>query len=271
MVGNEHPRLVIDLLGVIRAARPGYGWDAFAGVHQLSQEFFFLVMGDQGRWFTLWVSAPDDPDLENLMIEDYGRWAKFGAYLKEHGTDGIVTLSSPCRILQAKFQVTSFEAVMACIARFPNCSVTSETNTSVTFKVEWKNWHKYQGDFSGDRVRRHREKQRQSVTPKKRREEKRIRREEIPPPTSPPVIFHIPARIEEALKRSPRLGAVPRLQTPDFWQAQVRANGGVNFGDEVLRAEAWLAANPARAPKKDLTRFLHNWLARADRPPETEE
>ena len=83
--------------------------------------------------------------------------------------------------------------------------------------------------------------------------------------------FQIPTRVQEALRRAPVLGAVGRLQEPAFWQAQVRANAGVNFGDEILKAEAWLVANPARAPRKDLARFLHNWLGRADRPPDTEE
>lgn len=142
-------------------------------------------MADQGRWFKLWVSSPDDPDLDNLAIADYGRWAKFGAYLKEHGTDGTVTLSAPCRTLQSKFQLGTFEAVIDCIKMFPNCSVTLDTNATVTCRVEWKNWAKYQGDFSGDRVRRHREKKRDHVTAKKRREEKRIRREKEPPLSSP--------------------------------------------------------------------------------------
>lgn len=86
-----------------------------------------------------------------------------------------------------------------------------------------------------------------------------------PPQSSPPVEFSIPTSISEALRRCTRLGAVPGLSAPAFWRAEVRANEGVDFGAEILRAEAWLVANPTRAPRKDLGRFLHNWLARAQR------
>ena len=223
-------------------------------------------MGDQGRWFKLWVSSPDDPDLDNLPIEGYGRWAKFGAYLKEHGTNGVVSLSPPCRILQAKFQVESFEAVMTCIRQFPNCAVAPATNPGVSFTIEWKNWQKYQGDHSTDRVRAWRHQNRTNETPKKRGEENKKR--VTPPPTESPatgIEFSVPKSILEALAKSPRLGAVPALLTPAFWRAEVRANEGVDFGAEVLKAEAWLTANPSRAPRKELARFLHTWLGRAQR------
>ena len=74
----------------------------------------------------------------------------------------------------------------------------------------------------------------------------------------------IPPHILDALNRAPLLSQVPRLRVPAFWQASVRAtNGHVRYAEEVLKAEAWLTANPTRAPKKDLARFLHNWLTRA--------
>ncbi len=70
--------------------------------------------------------------------------------------------------------------------------------------------------------------------------------------------------IRDALERSGRLGAVPRLRSPEFWHAEAGAAGGtVDLAAEVLKAEAWLIANPRKAPQKDLTRFLHNWLRRA--------
>ena len=228
-------------------------------------------MADQGIWFKLHCSALDDPDLDNLDIGDFGRWAKLGTFAKRHGTAGTLRLAPPARALCAALQVSDFDALMKIIERFPhvtvrrdNSSVSLVTSASVTFD----NWSKYQGDFSSPRVARFREMKRS----KRRGEEKRIRREEKPPPTSPPAVaFQIPSRIEEALRRAPILGAVTRLHTPAFWQAQVRANAGVNFAEEILKAEAWLVANPARGPKKDVARFLHNWLSRAERPPETEE
>ena len=79
------------------------------------------------------------------------------------------------------------------------------------------------------------------------------------------VQFHIPASVSSALDRAPTLGAVTKLRDPTYWQAEVRANPGVPYADEILKAEAWLKANPARAPRKDFPRFLHTWLGRAER------
>ena len=74
---------------------------------------------------------------------------------------------------------------------------------------------------------------------------------------------HVASSILAALERSPRLGAVPRLRLTAFWHAEAGAAGGtVDLAAEVLKAEAWLIANPARA-RKDLPRFLHNWFAEA--------
>lgn len=87
-------------------------------------------------------------------------------------------------------------------------------------------------------------------------------------PTPPQIAFQIPESIQQALARSPILGAVARLREPAWWQAQVRANGrrGIDFAAELLKAEAWLTTNPHRAPRKDHARFLHTWLARAEGP-----
>lgn len=86
-----------------------------------------------------------------------------------------------------------------------------------------------------------------------------------PAPESPTrVKFSIPDAITSALNRAPRLGAVTRLRYPDWWQAVIRANRGVDFPTEVLRAEAYLVAHPQRH-YKDLGKFLHGWMSRADR------
>jgi hypothetical protein len=81
----------------------------------------------------------------------------------------------------------------------------------------------------------------------------------------PGVVFSIPASITAALGKAPTLGAVPMLARPDWWQRQVRAHPGVDFARELLRAEAWIAANPARAPRKDLAGFLWRWFSKAER------
>jgi len=121
-------------------------------------------MSDQGRWFKLWVTADDDPELDNLGVAGFGQWCRFGLYLKKHGRDGTITLAPPCRTLQVRFEVDAFEAVLAVIRGFPNCTitpVTRVTDASVTgYRVVWRNWRKYQVESSAERVRRWREQQR---------------------------------------------------------------------------------------------------------------
>lgn len=263
-------------------------------------------MADQGRWFKLWAESLSDPDLGNLTVADFGRWAKFGVYLKVHGSDGSIHLSPPSRTLQAMLELSSFDAVIECLRSFPHCDIRRDDATAnprddgVT--VTWRNWRKDQTDSSAERQRRYRHRQAFGVTmapsqtrirrddkEEKRREEKRPsppqtsplpeekRREEkkpapqqslsLPadrPPDGRPA-FRVPASVLEALTKSPTLGAAPRLRTPAYWQAEVRANPGVDFAREVLKAEAWMQANPTKAPKRDFPRFLHTWLSRADR------
>jgi hypothetical protein len=83
-------------------------------------------------------------------------------------------------------------------------------------------------------------------------------------PAPAPIQFRIPTSISEALDRAPRLGADRRIRSADYWRALVRAHAGVNYGHEVLKAEAWLVANPTRAPRKNLARFLATWIGRAE-------
>lgn len=89
---------------------------------------------------------------------------------------------------------------------------------------------------------------------------------EAPPPPAPPANgkFQIPASIQDALARSPRLGAAARLHAVEYWQAEIRANNGVDFPREILRAEAYLAAHPEKHYRR-LSAYLHRWLGHADR------
>lgn len=153
-------------------------------------------MADNGRWFKLWCSAVGDPDLDALDIADFGRWAKLGAYIKEHGENGEIDLPEPARSVVSMLQLSSFPDLVQCVLRLPNVTVSyvekTEKNTeknllsnrenstvssvtlaNVTIHIKYENWFKYQGDFSTDRVRKHREKKGKNETPKKRGEEKR--------------------------------------------------------------------------------------------------
>lgn len=146
-------------------------------------------MADQGRWFKLWYEALSDPDLGNLTIDDFGRWAKFGVYLKAHGTDGSIRLIPPSTMLCSILQLPSFSAMISCFSLFPNCQISRDddgvTLGDVAVTVKWLNWRKYQVDSSAERQRRYRHRKAFGVTTKKRGEEKR--REEIhTPPVVPP-------------------------------------------------------------------------------------
>jgi len=127
-------------------------------------------MADLGRWFKLWCSCLNDPALTNLSLADFGRWVKLGVLIKEQGTEGRIELYPPALALCSQLELPSFQAVIECARMLPHVDVSGETNPTVTFR----NWAKYQGDFSTPRVRRHRE----SETAKKRGEEKR---REVPP------------------------------------------------------------------------------------------
>lgn len=231
-------------------------------------------MADQGLWWKLWCSALDDPGLDNLPIGDFGRYCKLGAFMKRHGVAGSVTIDPPARALCAMFQVPDFDTLIACFRVLPGVylrraqsPVSLETNATVSFA----NWQRYQGDLSTHRVKRFRQMKR-SRGEEKRREEKR--REEksggapaaaVSPSSDPAIEFKVNDEIKAALKQAPRLGAIPRLWSVEFWRAEIRANGAADMPTEILKAEAWMAANPHKAPRKDLARFLHNWLSRADR------
>lgn len=149
-------------------------------------------MADQGKWFKLWCSSLHDEALENLSLEDWARWARLGAYIKEHGKDGKIRFSPPYRALLNLFRVPTFETANGVLQLFPNCTlgernltVSPETSTSVSLEVEFTNWHKFQGDFSSARVRKFRDKKRHSETiqEEKRSRRDKKRREVFTPPT----------------------------------------------------------------------------------------
>src|ERR1700719_4888547 len=156
-------------------------------------------MADQGKWFKLWESALDDADLENMNIHQWYCWARFGVYLKKHGNGGKVILRSPATALINIMRLKTFEEVINMIGSFPNYTIKREeivtpdvTDANVTYFVICKYWNKYQGDFSGDRVKKHRQRVTANVTAQ---EEKR--RDVTPTSTS----------TSPASRRGPSLGA----------------------------------------------------------------
>lgn len=76
------------------------------------------------------------------------------------------------------------------------------------------------------------------------------------------VSFTVPESIIEALKKCRILGEVPKLRTPAFWQAMIRAHKGIDYAAEILDAEAYLATHPGYTK---YAQFLGASLARAAR------
>lgn len=197
--------------------------------------------------------------MNSLDLADIGRWVRLGALAAAVGDRGRLTFPASGDGLVMTLKVASLEAAKCALARLPHVVVEEGNRVNGEFTVTFLNWRKYQEDSTvAQRVRDLRSKRRGE---EKRGEEKK-RPPTIPPVSDPPK--PIPPSILEALHRAPTLSAVVRLNQPAFWQATIRAtNGHVEYAAELLKAEAWLMANPTRAPRKDLARFVHNWMARA--------
>lgn len=206
-------------------------------------------MADGGSWFKLWCSALDDEALDNLPIEDFGRWAKLGAYVKRHGQAGSIVLRPPSRTLLAMLQLPTFEAMLHFFSMLPNvaCSVSGETIATVSFN----NWQRYQGDLSTSRVHRFRARE----TVQKRREEKREDQKRTTPPT-PPKRGEAPDRFEEFWVAYPRKKS--KGDAEKAWKA-IRPDGALV--DRMLQAIA--AQKASRDWQKDAGKWVPypaSWL-----------
>lgn len=254
-------------------------------------------MADQGTWWKLWTSALDDPDLDNLGVEDFGRYCKLGAFVKRHGTAGRLVVAAPARVLCAAFQVADFRELLAVFHRLPHVTtngVSPETVNAVSSEtiatVSFDNWLKYQGDLSTERVRKFRFTKRLKTHTMKRyrREEKaeeKAEEKKVLSPTSltvdpfsdetvasvtlpreptaePTIAPSFWAQITQALDDCPTLGQAPRLREMGYWAALLGAHD-VDPVAEIRKAHAWIKANPRRAPKRDLGRFMLAWARRA--------
>lgn len=222
-----------------------------------------------------------DPDLSNLPLEDFARWALLGTYIKAHGTSGILRLAPPALALCSLLRVPDMTALCALFHRLPNVherrdneGVSSETIVTVTLA----NWAKYQGDYSTARVRKFREMKRS----KRRREEKRGEEKDPPPvlrtesPTGkrsgPDRTPSDPARWPDDLREIRQwLGQHETLDgfdDPVYWRridAWLGApESGVAYLPELAKYLAWEIALPARSRPRDRRRAFRNWLAKSE-------
>lgn len=225
-------------------------------------------MADQGVWFKLHCSALDDPDLDNLDVSDFGRWAKLGAFIKRHGTAGTIHLAPPARALCAALQVPDFDGLMHTISRFPHVTmrrddsaVSRETNASVSCAMSFDNWLKYQGDFSTNRVRRFRATRAQMKRSKRRGEKEERKKRNLPLTESPPPGFHLDPEIPEAVNHLPRFRSSAKLKDAAWWQAMIEAYPEIDHIGEMREAHGWLLTKGKGY--RDLPGFLRNWFKRA--------
>jgi hypothetical protein len=265
-------------------------------------------VADLKRWFKVWTSVL--VDMDNLSAEAIGHWVRLGARIALVGTRGSVKFdgwshaAAFFRVPQddVTLLLQSLPGVVVSdrpirwphgarkdpvcdgVAWVQGAGLTGTSSRGGRGYEEWcthhgplyvtmMNWHKYQEDTTqASRGRRHAVRGEEKRREEKRQEEKRIEAGAAspPPPPAPGPEFKVNQEIQAALKQAPRLGAVPRLWSVEFWRAEVRANGDLDLPLQILKAEAWMVANPTRAPKKNLARFLHNWLTRTTRDEEPE-
>lgn len=163
--------------------------------------------------------------------------------MKTHGNTGEITLNNPEKVLCAMLQVDSFDSLIEILKCLPNVTVTDVTNKNVTYRIIYDNWLKYQGDYSGDRVRKHRGNIKKStVTDVTHQEEKRREKK----------------RKEEGENIATK---------PDFVE-QIKQNPaymGIDVDRELSKMDAWLLT-PKGKGKKKTPRFILNWLNRIEVP-----
>lgn len=229
------------------------------------------AVADQGKWFKLWCSALHDDDLENLSLEDWSRWARLGAHIKAHGKDGKIRFREPGTSLVNLFRVPDFNTAIMIIKRLPNfavgereSTVTTETNTTVTYEIESLNWLKYQGDFSNDRVRKFRDKKRHAVTVQEERRREEKRGEEINTPIVPkgtgPKVLEWFEKTWQAYPKERRVGKKASLRS---YQKDVRT---LEEAKQVARAlDVYLKTETVKnGYVRNASTFFSNWRDYAD-------
>jgi uncharacterized phage protein (TIGR02220 family) len=96
------------------------------------------------------------------------------------------------------FQVLDFDALESALRRLPHLDVRRDNSTvsGVTLlSVTFRNWHKYQGDFSSTRVAKFREMKRSKRRGEEKRREEKKKRGDLPPkPPVAPLAFPDPPK-----------------------------------------------------------------------------
>lgn len=129
-------------------------------------------MSDQGKWAKIWISTLANPDLENLELHEWARWVRLIVFMKAHGTNGKLVFDPPFRALQHVLRVESWDALREVIRHCPGFTLFEPSQSAShqpsqhkdeRYMIVCKNWYKFQGDMSNERMRKLREKR--TVTP----------------------------------------------------------------------------------------------------------
>jgi hypothetical protein len=125
------------------------------------------MASDQKRWFKVWTSLL--VDMDHLSDEAVGRWVRLGCRAALVGHDGTVTFSDRDHL--ARFLHVPPDAVERVAIELPNVHVSGcahdANQRDGTITVTFRNWRKYQLDWSAPRMKRLRSKTRRD---KKRKE-----------------------------------------------------------------------------------------------------
>lgn len=198
--------------------------------------------------------------MDFLPNEVIGAWTRLGCRAALVGTNGVVTFTDWAHL--ARFLGVAVDHAEKLSQMLPSVHIEEGKSRHDAIAVTFKNWTKYQIDSTqAERSKTSRSKRRGEET---RRE--KTRQDEKRDPQTPhdsAVSFQIPESIRTALTRTPRLAQAARLHTPEFWRAQILARPEVDFPAELLKAEAWLSANPKKAPRSDVPAFLQRWFGKA--------
>lgn len=123
----------------------------------------------------MWTTILTDPDLDNLSLDDLGRWCKLLLYVKMHGKNGTLCITEPAKTFCHHMQVSCVSDFINIAERLPNVLVKCNDENGVTLIITVKKWSKYQVDDSRGRVARYR----QNVTPQDKDKDKNKNKNKI--------------------------------------------------------------------------------------------
>lgn len=144
-------------------------------------------MADNGRWFKVWTSILDDPDFQELTLEQIGRWVLLGAMTKFVGDRGELVVNGSARRLAEVLRCEASE-IETVVNALPNVHFGPSKRVNGKRAVTWANWRKYQEDSTtAERVKALRAKRRgeESTTGKRKTPVVNPRGSDIPDPPDP--------------------------------------------------------------------------------------